>query len=476
MAEASTSAARGMKRKRPELTEDGLAAKIAGKLHHDLKEVRKAAKKAKVFESQKIVKKLKDLRRKDDPAPQIADLEAEFEVLKTIDHEHVANTATRTKLKKDHLLSRNEHVIAAISSELSANLLSPAGPGTPTAKVQSRLLSSKLLAMEVAAVVDDLKLVLQPERKQQATGDDAATADSEPRPKKRGQDTTDEGIQAPQKTRKPDLHGEVLDNDLEDGEDHEDGDVVSVEENASAWESGSVGGTEGWESGSVEADSEVEGSGSSGGEDSSTDDDPAAAPPSKKPKTTAPKPKAKDNPKSTTRTAQSTFLPSLSVGFTRGDSDDSEWSDSEAKIADGAEKKNRRGQRARRAIWEKKFGKNANHMKKQRETMEASGRGRGRRPGAMPSTRPTPEARPTHPPHKPVAAVQQHHQQADAGWGQRKNHDPNPSNFTAPRPAASVPPRARIETGLHPSWEAKRKLKEKQSAGILPAQGTKIKF
>lgn len=29
---------------------------------------------------------------------------------------------------------------------------------------------------------------------------------------------------------------------------------------------------------------------------------------------------------------------------------------------------------------------------------------------------------------------------------------------------------------LHPSWEAKKRLKEKHSAAILPAQGTRLKF
>jgi hypothetical protein len=29
---------------------------------------------------------------------------------------------------------------------------------------------------------------------------------------------------------------------------------------------------------------------------------------------------------------------------------------------------------------------------------------------------------------------------------------------------------------LHPSWEAKRRLKEKEGGGIVPSQGTKIKF
>ena len=48
---------------------------------------------------------------------------------------------------------------------------------------------------------------------------------------------------------------------------------------------------------------------------------------------------------------ESTFLPSLSVGFVRGDSDDSDWSEleTEGKSTDLEPKKNRRGQRARRA-------------------------------------------------------------------------------------------------------------------------------
>lgn len=48
------------------------------------------------------------------------------------------------------------------------------------------------------------------------------------------------------------------------------------------------------------------------------------------------------------RAGESTFLPSLSVGFIRGNSD-SDWSDGEADIADIPQRKNRRGQRARKA-------------------------------------------------------------------------------------------------------------------------------
>ena len=48
-----------------------------------------------------------------------------------------------------------------------------------------------------------------------------------------------------------------------------------------------------------------------------------------------------------TRGAESVFLPTLSNGFIPGGSD-TDWSDSEARVADGV-RKNRRGQRARRA-------------------------------------------------------------------------------------------------------------------------------
>jgi BUD22 len=55
---------------------------------------------------------------------------------------------------------------------------------------------------------------------------------------------------------------------------------------------------------------------------------------------------------------KSTFLPSLMGGY---------WSGSESaedKSADLQPKKNRMGQRARRQLWEKKFGAKANHLKK----------------------------------------------------------------------------------------------------------------
>ncbi|MFQ3529546.1 BUD22 family protein, partial [Escherichia coli] len=54
------------------------------------------------------------------------------------------------------------------------------------------------------------------------------------------------------------------------------------------------------------------------------------------------------------------------IPATEGD----DWSDAEADYADTggkgpakSQRKNRRGQRERRAIWEKKYGRHANHLK-----------------------------------------------------------------------------------------------------------------
>ncbi|ORY10936.1 Bud-site selection protein [Clohesyomyces aquaticus] len=74
-----------------------------------------------------------------------------------------------------------------------------------------------------------------------------------------------------------------------------------------------------------------------------------------------PAPKAKSRGKDQEKPTKSTFLPSLSMGNYLSGSD-SEASDLDVDVAP---KKNRRGQRARQQIWEKKFGEKAKHVQKQ---------------------------------------------------------------------------------------------------------------
>ena len=114
-------------------------------------------------------------------------------------------------------------------------------------------------------------------------------------------------------------------------------------------------------------------------------------------------------------------------------------------------------------IWEKKFGRNANHKIKEEEinkhahkigghTSKITGSrvlGHSAAKGSTHQWKSTRFSQVQHP--------------VDAGWDTR-----------ASIPAVATPPGN--DQLLHPSWEAKRRLKEKQSIGIVPSQGRKIKF
>jgi hypothetical protein len=114
-------------------------------------------------------------------------------------------------------------------------------------------------------------------------------------------------------------------------------------------------------------------------------------------------------------------------------------------------------------IWEKKYGSHANHIKKQREEIAADPKGYRARTGSASAQRVG--HRPAHT--TPVIAR--------AGGG--ANHPP--AMHGPPQGAARQAVKPAVDDRpLHPSWEAKRKLKEKEGGGggIVRAQGKKIKF
>lgn len=161
-------------------------------------------------------------------------------------------------------------------------------------------------------------------------------------------------------------------------------------------------------------------------------------------------------PKSTT------FLPSLSMGYFSGSESAEDLSDEGPKA-----RTNRMGQQARRALWEKKFGKNANHVKMQPQDRDEgwdarkgasagddrgkSGRGRGRGDSNMTGGR----------------------AKARSGRGPMSsgaNSDPvalkEAKSVTRTKPASDGP--------IHPSWEAARKAKEQKK--LVQFQGKKVVF
>ncbi|KAB5583059.1 Bud-site selection protein [Coniochaeta sp. 2T2.1] len=176
-------------------------------------------------------------------------------------------------------------------------------------------------------------------------------------------------------------------------------------------------------------------------EDSDADsDDSGAISRSPSPKRASKRRKAED----TGPTTGSTFLPSLMGGYISG-------SESASDVDIEPPRKNRRGQRARQAIWEKKFKAEAKHLQKQtrdqgwdpkRGAVEGGARTPWKKGIANPFGRP-------------------------AGGG----------SHGAPQQAAAPPkkPRTTDNTGpLHPSWEAKKKAEEKQKNATF--QGKKITF
>ncbi|KAL0069757.1 hypothetical protein AAF712_003026 [Marasmius tenuissimus] len=423
---------KGVKRKRSEFPkEKDLNAKLVGKLHHDLKEVRKAAKRAKTFEMQKLVKKLKGLRLKNTSEHDITEfLPSNLQhLIQEISHEAVANTALKSKLSKDRELSTNEPIQAALSQELNSNFLRPADGTTSAAKVQSRLLSSKILAAEVASALEDLRLVLHPSKT--APADEGAEADAlDPRPRKMKKLMHQNG--------EGDVAMEGVEGDPPDLADMDD----EPEDDNSGWESGTIGDDEkelddDWESHSLATDDDGE----------HMDDDP--------PETGGTSRSTKPKVNST----ESTFLPTLSTGFIRGDTSD--WSEGEERAADLAKKKNRRGQRARRAIWEKKYGSNANHKK--HEMADTNDRGRNRRSQNTKGGN-----------RGGIGGVYK----ATGSSGMKPGHrNQRGTDLSAAPERSNGTTQSQVDQkSLHPSWEAKKRLKEKMNAVTPPPPGRKIVF
>ncbi|KAL6890715.1 Bud-site selection protein [Trichoderma evansii] len=155
------------------------------------------------------------------------------------------------------------------------------------------------------------------------------------------------------------------------------------------------------------------------------------------------------------RPGDSTFLPTLMGGYISG---------SESASDIDAPPKKRRGQRARQAIWEKKYGTKAKHLQKQ---AEKGGRDSGwdMKRGAV---GPDDQGR------KPWKKGGR----APAGAGGRGGYSQGRGGANAyqeSRPAPPPKPTKKDNEGpLHPSWEARKKAKEQQKGAAFA--GSKIVF
>ncbi|KAJ7069813.1 Bud-site selection protein [Mycena amicta] len=397
---------RGVKRKRPEVDPE---TKFGTKLFHTIKEVQQTAKKARSFETQRVVKKIHRLKKSDDTDPR-EKLSSELNELKALDPHNFASAALRARLLKDSHISSNDAARSAVESQLP--LAPPASKTTEAEKIRNRLASNRTFAKVVGDAVASLRavLLLQVDGK----------GPIRPKDDEEGEEEEEEVVEL-------------------DGEDVEVNEEVANTEEGD-WESGSVDedADDGWESGSIHSDG-------------NPDEDASDAPPLKKTKPVPVPPKSKP-PAALSKAppTQSQFLPSLAVGYIRGSSSDG---DDDVEDVDPG-RKNRRGQRARRAIWEKKYGRGANHKKKEAAEAQTKMQSKPDRRNASGAN-----------------AI------AGPAYGKPRIPNTTSSSFRPAAPASSKPaPQASGGAGLHPSWAAKRVLKEKEAARIVPSQGKKIVF
>ena len=509
------------------------AAKARTKLHHVAKTLRATAKKTKTFEVQKLVKKLKGLQKKSSLA-ELAELaEKELAALKSIDIGILAGRALITKMIKAKLLPRPAELgSAAIQSYIYLQMVKDeellgedvllsdpvvTDGDRAVERAKAKITSSKVLADQVGRFVDELKKLvgIEPVSKTADTDTDSKAKGKAKQEAKEDDEDGEEERQWSGSEEGSDSDGAVPGRrPLVDDDDNDDLDADEQElerlgneklealGDLSQWDdligSDSVAGSDSEPdtpprrkqkarydfadddsaAGSSDEDSEEEeddtDSSSSSASSSSSDDSDR---PRKRRSSTS---STVEPSKKKTKKASSTILPSLSTGFIAGRSDD-EWSDAEADLADRdlselksggkKERKNRMGQRARKALYEKKYGKNANHIK-MREKQKAAKLERAQRPQHAVSQQGGRQRPPAFqaPPSK------------DGGWGRPVAPLPKqPKRPFVPRSVPGAPPKAAASSvpapksqEMHPSWIAKQKQKELM-AQVKP-QGKKVVF
>ncbi|KFY43177.1 hypothetical protein V494_02069 [Pseudogymnoascus sp. VKM F-4513 (FW-928)] len=448
---------------------------VEEKLVHGKKMLNRALKTAKGFEWQKLVKRITNAKAEDgDTTAQVARLERELKVLKDLEMQALADAHVHKTLLKSKTIAE---------SGLLPDYVKPPVRKTGSEEdilamdnVTARLYNTKPVKENMTHIMTSIYAVTgipNPANKPKVK---AKEAKEPPAKKMKGDDkeaATSRNTEKPAANKKEEKGVEPAWEGFDSGSES---DVESVD--FSKYE-GRLGGSSDEDSDSDSAEelkrpakpvkrtiksrgisvsvsgSDDEGEGEpeewvlSDEEEDSEDDDSdnvierSASPPTREKK------KQREPPKPLKPGSQ--FLPTLMGGYWSGSEESA--TDVEDEVAP-APRKNRPGQQARRAIWEKKYGKGANHVKnapppKEKDVVwdaklgavssEGSGRGRGR-----------------------------------GGFTRNKAQvtGENASEL-GPRNARGVGRKDDVGV-LHPSWQAAKKAKEEKKAAKF--EGKKVVF
>ncbi|CAD0084111.1 unnamed protein product [Aureobasidium vineae] len=423
--------------------------RVQHKLDYAHKQLARAFKTAKGFEAQKSGRRRKTAGAKSDEK-EVARIEAETAALKTLDLSATARNYLHKSLIKFKAVAESPDLPKAVSS--------PPQPISDTAKanVIARLCNSNPVKEALPPLLKDIQRALGIEPKDVKEGKKRLRAKDIEKQKQEGQPK--------QSTKKPQPTAEPESGDVSMGEPDDESDSQQPTHRKLA--SGSEDEFAGF-------DDRLAGSSDSEDEKENDNDvalkkgkasraaalraalgdisQSASASPSPSPSLSrSPSPESDSPPARTTKAGTSAFVPSLTMG--------GYWSGSESEaeeFEDGPPKKNRRGQRARQAIAEKKFGKNAKHLQNQ-EKAGKNDRNAGwdAKRGATDRTGPR------------------------GARGAPKGRFERPGQDRGARNDATEPPKKKHrddQGSLHPSWEAAKKAKEAKKV-TAAFEGKKISF
>ncbi|KAF2091503.1 Bud-site selection protein, partial [Saccharata proteae CBS 121410] len=390
----------------------------------------RALKLARGFERQKMSRRRKNATTEKKDA-EVVRIDSEIEALKKLDYPSVAETHLYKTLLKIKSIASHPALPPSIT------LPSKPAPDTATANVTARLFNANPTKEAMAGIISDVRNIL---------GLDGPEGPSQKKAKAGAADN--------KKLAKSVAALKVA----------EEEEIASNSDEESSEASGSEDEFAGF-------DDRIAGS----SEDESEDEDrtrPSAnirkflstkdmeiTPSPEGSPSASPEPTSKKPQKSLPKPTKSTFIPSLSMGGYISGSD-SEPEDIEEQVAP---RKNRRGQRARQQIWEKKYGKGAKHVQEQEKKAK-----KDRNAGWDPIRGATDGSKKTF------------------GRGQNGGRDGGKVKFSSggrgpkgPTDANAVEvvkrkPKKDDEGKLHPSWEAKKKAKEKNQT--VAFQGKKVTF
>ncbi|RAK96121.1 BUD22 family protein [Aspergillus ibericus CBS 121593] len=402
----------------------------------------KALKVARGFERQKLSRREKTAKTAEGGKEgTLGRLAEEVEVTKTLDPVKVAENYLFRQLVKTKRIAESPVFIRFKEKKK----ISAEGPKSPAeANVTARLYKSTPVKNVFPGIMDGIRKLLGVEAKPVLKEDKGAKTKDAEKGGKTKEKKEKKDSEAGSKRATVSVEPEAGNSGDEEDVDMDDADADSIDfaqfdarlASGSEDEDGEEGREEDRDiSGSDDDEAEQRGVHSDISISRSPSPEQSDSPPSKKAKGSK---KASSTPATST-----TFLPSLTMG--------GYWSGSESEAEDvetnePPKRKNRMGQQARRALWEKKYGSGANHIK-QDKGKRGRDNGWDARRGA-------------------TDGGDRWGRGGNQGWGRPQQQNGRPQRGPPAKPQDNKP--------LHPSWEAAKKAKEQKNTAAF--QGKKVVF